>query len=141
MRLSIKSFCLYRFISRPAAPWVFPCQVFPAVTAPGLSPPHQESSDDPLPQLDLISPEEGTSAPVAPVAVRTCQKNEDATDAGTVSAQPEAALWLLLPHHRCSGHAGVAGGVIHLQLLVKSSKTCRKSGISRNILWFRTTGM
>lgn len=60
LRLTIKSICLYRCISRPAEPWVFPCQVFPAVTVPGLSPPHQESNDDP-PQLDLISPEERIS--------------------------------------------------------------------------------
>lgn len=89
----------------------------------------------------------GTSALVAPVAVKTSQKNEDAADSGTVSAHPEAALWLLLPHQRCDGGAGVVGGagvlgsVIHLQLLVKSSKTCRKESILRNMPWFRTTGM
>lgn len=61
-----------------------------------------------------------------PSNCRTSQKNEDAVDAGTVSTHSETALWLLLLHHRCDGCAGDAGGVTHLQLLVKSSKNCRK---------------
>lgn len=50
-----------------------------------------------------------TSALVVPVAVRKSQTNEDAADAGTVSAHSGTALWLLLPHHRCDGDAGMLG--------------------------------